>query len=252
MLSLIAQAAPGGESLPGFITGAGGVTAAVMLATVLWWLLRVHLPAKDALTERMGDKKDERIRELIDRKDQQVRDLTAAFKDALDKVVQHCADEGRAHAEMSERRHAESLTLLQKIHDSARESVHATRNMHASISARQRLADALQSAEVPVWTKSLDGTLLSWNAAAERVLLWKQGEMVGTSIYARLIPPDKRAEEKAVLERIARGETAGSYETVRLAKDGRRVPLEATTSPIRDQTGAVIGASTIARPLDAE
>lgn len=238
--NVLADGATALESVP-FMTGAGGVTAAVMLAGVIWWLLRVHLPAKDAQVER-----------LIDRGDKRDQERVAAFAAALDRVVAHCAEEAHAATDYSEKRHAEVLALLQKIHESSRESVHATRNMDAAVRSRTRLADALQSAEVPVWTKSLDGTLMSWNAAAERLLGWRQGEVVGQSVYARLIPKDRRTEEEEVLRAVARGSSPVEYETERLARDGRLVPLSVTTSPIRDQAGRVVGASTIARSLDPQ
>jgi PAS domain S-box-containing protein len=141
------------------------------------------------------------------------------------------------------------MALLNKVNDTGRETVHALRNLQASINLRLKLADAVQSAEVAIWTKDLDGTVQSWNSASERMLGWRQGEVVGKNITDTVIPPDRHEEEKNVLERIARGEVVEEYHTQRLTRSKRLIDLVVTTSPIRERTGKVIGASTIARPI---
>jgi two-component system, cell cycle sensor histidine kinase and response regulator CckA len=96
--------------------------------------------------------------------------------------------------------------------------------------------------------KSLDGTVTSWNAAAERVYGYSASEMVGENI-SRLIPDDHADELPEILDRISRGDSVHTYETVRVRKDGSRVDVAVTISPIRDQRGVVVGASTIARDI---
>jgi PAS domain S-box-containing protein len=88
----------------------------------------------------------------------------------------------------------------------------------------------------------------SWNSGAERIFGYTAEEMIGTSIM-RLIPPDRLEEEREILSRIRRGERSDHFETVRLAKDGRRLNLSMTISPIMDATGHVIGASKVARDI---
>ena len=96
--------------------------------------------------------------------------------------------------------------------------------------------------------KSLDGTVTSWNAAAERVYGYSTSEMVGQSIS--LVIPDDRADElPEILDRISRGESVHPFETVRVRKDGSRVNVALTISPIKDPHGVVVGASTIARDI---
>jgi len=218
------------------LSGGAGWVGAGLLGLVLGWLLLKHLP-ENAKT----------MRELSVDHGKALKDLGQAHVETVKEVVGHCQREARLEREASERRHQEALALLGKIHEGVREGVHATRNLDNALRVRNRLAEALQSAEVPAWTKSLDGTLMSWNAAAERVLGWRQGEVVGRSIYETLVPPEHHGAEREVLRRIAAGETLEEYETERQARNGRRVPLVVVTSPIRDQAGRVVGASTIAR-----
>jgi PAS domain S-box-containing protein len=94
-------------------------------------------------------------------------------------------------------------------------------------------------------SKDLDGIVQSWNPAAERILGWSAGDMIGTSILA-VIPADLHEEEDRILERIRAGAVVPRFETKRLHKDGRLVPLEVTISPVRDRLGNVVGASKIA------
>lgn len=96
--------------------------------------------------------------------------------------------------------------------------------------------------------KSLDGTVLSWNASAERIFGYRAEEMVGKSIRL-LIPADRQAEEDAILAAIRAGERVPTFETVRLRKDGSPVHVAVTVSPVYDSAGNVIAASKIARDI---
>jgi two-component system cell cycle sensor histidine kinase/response regulator CckA len=111
-----------------------------------------------------------------------------------------------------------------------------------------RLAAIVESSDDAIVGKSLDGVITSWNAAAERIFGYTAGEMVGAPIF-RLIPPELQAEEHAILQRIARGEHVAHYETTRMRKDGSRIPVELTVSPVRDAAGTIIGASSIKRDI---
>ena len=103
------------------------------------------------------------------------------------------------------------------------------------------------SSDDAIISKDLQGTITSWNAAAERMFGYQAMEAIGQSIRI-IIPADRQDEETAVLDRIRRGETISHYETVRCRKDGTCIPISLTVSPIRND-GIVIGASKIARDI---
>jgi PAS domain S-box-containing protein len=111
-----------------------------------------------------------------------------------------------------------------------------------------RLAALVASSDDAIIGKDLNLIVTSWNSGAERIFGYTAEEMIGTSIM-RLIPPDRLEEEREILSRIRRGERSDHFETVRLAKDGRRLNLSMTISPIMDATGHVIGASKVARDI---
>jgi PAS domain S-box-containing protein len=111
-----------------------------------------------------------------------------------------------------------------------------------------RLAAIVESSADAILSKSLDGTIRSWNAGAQHMFGWSAEEAVGRSILL-IIPPERHGEEAAILERLARGERVEHFETVRVAKDGRRVDVSISVSPLRDAIGRVVGASKVARDI---
>jgi PAS domain S-box-containing protein len=113
-----------------------------------------------------------------------------------------------------------------------------------------QMAAIVESSDDAIIGKTLEGIIHSWNTAAERLFGYRAEEVLGKSITL-IIPPDLLAEEKRILETLGRGERIDHYETARVAKDGRRVEISLTISPLRDQAGVVIGASTIARDITA-
>jgi PAS domain S-box-containing protein len=115
---------------------------------------------------------------------------------------------------------------------------------------RARLASVVESSDDAIATKDLDGVVRTWNRGAERIFGWSAAEMVGQSIF-RLIPPELHDEERGILARQRRGERIEHYETVRIGKDGRRIDISLTVSPIRDGTGKIVGASKVARDITA-
>ena len=114
--------------------------------------------------------------------------------------------------------------------------------------ARAHLAAIVQSSDDAIVSKNLESVILSWNKGAERLFGFTAGEAVGQSI-TMLIPPERRDEEREILARIERGEPIEHFETVRVAKDGRRIDISLTISPIRNTANEVIGASKIARDI---
>lgn len=111
-----------------------------------------------------------------------------------------------------------------------------------------RSAAIVASSDDAIISKTLEGRITSWNAAATRIFGYEASEMIGQPIL-RLIPPDLRDEEEQILAKLKRGEHIEHYETVRVAKDGRRVEISLSVSPMRDKSGRLIGASKVARDI---
>ena len=114
--------------------------------------------------------------------------------------------------------------------------------------AMARLAAIVESSDDAIVSKSLDGAILTWNQAAERMFGYRAAEIIGQPI-TRLLPPERLEEEAQIMRRLMCGERIEHYETVRVAKDGRRVDVSVTISPLKDPAGVVIGASKIARDI---
>jgi PAS domain S-box-containing protein len=106
----------------------------------------------------------------------------------------------------------------------------------------------VDSSDDAIIGKTLEGTITSWNKAAERLYGYSAAEAVGWPIGI-IVPPERTRELEDILERIRKGERVEHHETVRVAKDGRRVDVSVTVSPILDASGTVVGASTIARDI---
>jgi PAS domain S-box-containing protein len=111
-----------------------------------------------------------------------------------------------------------------------------------------RLAAIVANSDDAIVSKSLDGRITSWNAGATRIFGYESSEMIGQSIM-RIIPPELHDEERGILARLQRGERIDHYDTVRVAKDGRRIDISLTVSPLRDRFGRIVGASKVARDV---
>jgi PAS domain S-box-containing protein len=112
----------------------------------------------------------------------------------------------------------------------------------------RRLAAIVESSEDPIIGKDLNGTVTSWNPAAERLFGYTAAEMLGRSIRT-IIPPERQHEEDDVLEQIRSGHGIHQFETVRVSKDGLSIEVSLTISPIKTPEGEIIGVSTIVRDL---
>jgi PAS domain S-box-containing protein len=110
------------------------------------------------------------------------------------------------------------------------------------------LAAIVESSDDAIVSKTLDGTVLSWNAAAERIFGYSAQEMVGSSIY-KLIPPELHGDERDILARIGQGDHIARFEAIRRHKNGSLFPIELSISPVRDDSGTIIGASSIKRDI---
>jgi PAS domain S-box-containing protein len=111
-----------------------------------------------------------------------------------------------------------------------------------------RLAAIVTSSDDAIISKSLDGRIASWNAGATRIFGYQATEMIGQPI-TRIIPPELHGDEKRILAQLSLGERIEHYETVRVAKDGRRVEVSLSVSALRDRFGKVIGASKVVRDI---
>lgn len=114
--------------------------------------------------------------------------------------------------------------------------------------AIQQLAAIVDSTQDAIISKDLDGVILTWNRAAEKIFGYGAEEIIGKSIYL-LIPPERESDEDLILGKIRRGERVEHYETVRRRKDGLLINVAITVSPIFDSRGNVVAASKIARDV---
>ena len=112
------------------------------------------------------------------------------------------------------------------------------------------LAAIVESSDDAIVSKTLEGRILSWNAGAERLFGYTAQEAIGQSI-SLIIPPEILDEEDMILERLRRGERVEHYETVRVSKEGRRLNISLTISPVRDSAGRIVAASKVARDITA-
>jgi diguanylate cyclase (GGDEF)-like protein/PAS domain S-box-containing protein len=124
---------------------------------------------------------------------------------------------------------------------------HREERMKAQKMTRQ-LAIIAESTNDAIVSKSLNGTVVNWNAAAERMFGYTAEEICGQN-FSILVPLDRIDEERSFLQRIRSGEQIIDFETVRIRKNGQRFPVSTTISPIRSDNGDVIGASKIARDI---
>jgi PAS domain S-box-containing protein len=113
---------------------------------------------------------------------------------------------------------------------------------------RARLAAIVESSDDAIIGKTLEGTVISWNRGAERLFGYLAEEVIGKPITV-VIPPDRFHEESQIIERLRQGERLDQFETVRWRKDGQKICVSLTISPIKDSTGKLIGVSKIVRDI---
>jgi PAS domain S-box-containing protein len=115
---------------------------------------------------------------------------------------------------------------------------------------RQRalLAAIVDSSDDAIVSKTLEGRILSWNRGATRIFGYEAHEVVGKPITV-IIPPELHSQERDILDKLRRGERVEHFDTVRVTKDGRRIPISLTVSPVRAADGTVIAASKVARDI---
>jgi PAS domain S-box-containing protein len=150
----------------------------------------------------------------------------------------------RAFARVMGETNAKTAALEREVGEHRRTA--AARDHHAE---RERLfSAAVESSNDAIVTKSLDGIITGWNPAAEQLFGYEAKEAVGQGIDI-IVPPDRLGEMRDILRRIGRGERIQHHETLRVRKDGQTVEVSLGISPIRGPSGAIIGASKIARDI---
>ena len=112
------------------------------------------------------------------------------------------------------------------------------------------LAAIVESSDDAIISKDLTGKITSWNPAANRILGYTSDEMIGTSVL-RIIPPELHSDEPIILAKIRAGQRIEHFETTRIAKDGRRLDVSLSISPVCDSSGQVVGAAKILRDISA-
>lgn len=132
--------------------------------------------------------------------------------------------------------------LAQRLQDGARATIDALGQSHS-----QQLAAIVESSDDAIISKDLNGIIATWNRGAEKLFGYEAEEVIGRPITF-LFPPELQDEDAQIL---ARGERIEHYETVRQRKDGKRIPISLTVSPIKDAAGQVVGASKIGRDISS-
>lgn len=151
--------------------------------------------------------------------------------------------------------HATATTSLLLVQAFVGVSGVTTLAVAAMVLQRRRAEDALSraaaivdSSDDAIVGKTLDGTIVSWNRGAERLYGYPAREVLGRNV-GLLVPPERPLEVASLIERIRRGERLEPLETVRVRRDGRRVAVSLTLSPIRDAGGEIVGAAAVARDI---
>ncbi len=120
-----------------------------------------------------------------------------------------------------------------------------------AVDAARRLAAIVESSDDAIIGKDLSGTVTSWNPCAERVFGYKPEEMIGKSIRM-IIPPELFPDEDRMMSAVARGERTEHLETVRFRKNGERVEVSLTLSPVFDERGKILGVASISRDISQQ
>jgi two-component system cell cycle sensor histidine kinase/response regulator CckA len=170
-------------------------------------------------------------------------------------VITGIAGAAYRHRSRADGQARESERLRRLAEQLAGRAEEATREVRQGIAEQKgaqeavaRLAAIVSSSSDAIVGKTLDGVVTSWNAAAERIFGYSGSEMVGQPVF-KLIPEELHDAERAVLVQLRRGEAVELSETERIRKDGKRIWISLSVSPIRDATGVIIGAASIKRDV---
>jgi len=112
----------------------------------------------------------------------------------------------------------------------------------------KQLAAIVESSNDAIFAKTIEGVIVTWNPAAESMYGYSAAEVVGKNVFV-LAPPDRANEIDEILGKLKRGDTIKLLETVRITKDGRKIDVALAISPVKDASGRIVGASTVARDI---
>jgi len=143
---------------------------------------------------------------------------------------------------------ARDISDRKRAEEASQRASEYSRDLLQASAERALLASIVEYSDDAIIGKTLEGTILSWNAAAEKMYGFSADQIIGQSILV-VVPPDRQDEIPKILERIKRGETVEHYETKRMDKFGDQIYVSVTVSPIKNASGEIIGASTVARDI---
>lgn len=123
--------------------------------------------------------------------------------------------------------------------------------LQTALDASQRLAAIVESSDDAIIGKDLNGVVTSWNPCAERVFGFTAEEMIGNSIRT-IVPAEVFPDEDRIMSAVARGERTEHFETVRMTKDGERIEVSLTLSPVFNEVGAIVGVASISRDISQQ
>jgi PAS domain S-box-containing protein len=136
-----------------------------------------------------------------------------------------------------------ALLLFEK-----RRRQHAWLALNQSEKTNRNLAAIVETSDDAILSNTLDGKITTWNTGAERIYGYTTSEIVGRNV-STLAPAERKEEVTSILEQLQRGESVHHLETVRMTRDGQRIEVSLTVSPLKDEHGIIIGSSTIARDI---
>ena len=193
-------------------------------------------PTVEVLLQRVHPDNAASVKETIERASQDGNDFEHEYRLVMpDGAVKHVHVVARA-----ERDESGKLGFVGAVMD--------TTERERGEQATRLLAAIVESSHDAIVSKDLDGIITSWNQGAERLFGYASEEAVGQNILL-IIPPGRRDEERAIIERLTRGEQVDHFETVRMRKDGSLLDVALTISPMKDAAGRVVGASKLARDI---
>ena len=136
-----------------------------------------------------------------------------------------------------------------------RQTVSAVRSRNVAMETVEdpaaMLAAIVTSSDDAIFSKTMDGTITSWNRGAQKLYGYSRSEMIGKPMSI-LLPPENSIELASILRKLRRGERVDHYETVRVKKNGERITVSVTVSPMKDKRGKISGASSIARNIGTQ
>ncbi len=115
-----------------------------------------------------------------------------------------------------------------------------------------RLAAIVDSSEDAIIGQTFEGVVTNWNAGAERLFGFRAEEMIGQSLFSRIVPPNRKEELLEALKRVEQGERLALFESLRQHKDGHSIPVAIRISPIQNAQGEIVGASAIDRDISQQ